>query len=310
MKRIQLKEAIKQVVRQVIEERKRSAKNIAASRKKSKWNKNTSKKVSSEKKSKKIVKESGLTSESGSDISDVEKIAKFVKNKSPKLSANNAAHVISQLYLHKHNKPIGISTSQQVAAKHFNDTVAENDMDIPSTDDADSGISVDQDVDQDVDNSCGDHEYSEDKELELISLIGKAVAKLLSMHKETGLPTPDVDSTIGDDSDDDTSESPFASDDSDTSGDNADNGSDEFEAGGSDDETDDNDDTSGEEDLDEASYKVVSPNAVDTSKENKARQIQTEPKVSENYKIQNGPSLRTANDSKSNPKNVRNPKLG
>jgi hypothetical protein len=35
-----------------------------------------------------------------------------------------------------------------------------------------------------------------------------------------------------------------------------------------------------------------------------------EPEVSENFKVQTGPSCRTAKDAKDNPKNVRNPKLG
>lgn len=58
----------------------------------------------------------------------------------------------------------------------------------------------------------------------------------------------------------------------------------------------------------EASYKVVSPNSVDTSKENKAREIQTDPKVNETaYKVQ-GPSLKTFKDSPQFPKAVNDPK--
>lgn len=58
----------------------------------------------------------------------------------------------------------------------------------------------------------------------------------------------------------------------------------------------------------EASYKVVSPNQVDTSKENKAREIQTDPKVNETaYKVQ-GASLKTFKDSPQFPKAVNDPK--
>lgn len=58
----------------------------------------------------------------------------------------------------------------------------------------------------------------------------------------------------------------------------------------------------------EASYKIVSPNQLDTSKENKARQIQTEPDVNETaYKTQ-GPSYRTFKDSPQFPDAVNDPK--
>ena len=57
----------------------------------------------------------------------------------------------------------------------------------------------------------------------------------------------------------------------------------------------------------EASWKKVSKNETDTSKENKADKIQSDPKVSE-QKVQ-GKSLRTSNDGDQIPKNVNDPKL-
>lgn len=58
----------------------------------------------------------------------------------------------------------------------------------------------------------------------------------------------------------------------------------------------------------EAAYKVVSPNEVDTSKEDKARTIQTEPKVTENHKVQ-ARSAKTVQDLDNDPKNVRDPEV-
>lgn len=60
--------------------------------------------------------------------------------------------------------------------------------------------------------------------------------------------------------------------------------------------------------IDEASYKVVAPNETDTAKEDKARKIQTEPKVTENHKVQHR-SYKTVNDQESDPKNVRDPEV-
>lgn len=58
----------------------------------------------------------------------------------------------------------------------------------------------------------------------------------------------------------------------------------------------------------EAAYKVTSPNETDTAKENKPLTIQTDPKVNETaYKTQ-GPSLKTFKDSPQFPKAVNNPK--
>lgn len=57
----------------------------------------------------------------------------------------------------------------------------------------------------------------------------------------------------------------------------------------------------------EASYKVVSPNETDTAAEDKARAIQTEPKVNETaYKTQ-GPSAKTFKDSPQFPDAVNDP---
>lgn len=57
-------------------------------------------------------------------------------------------------------------------------------------------------------------------------------------------------------------------------------------------------------------YKVVSPNATDTAKEDKAREIQRDPKVSEssNHKVQHR-SHTTINDVPQNPENVRDPEV-
>lgn len=48
----------------------------------------------------------------------------------------------------------------------------------------------------------------------------------------------------------------------------------------------------------------------DSGEEVESDDFQDEPKVSENHKVQTGPSYRTARDCKDNPKNVRDPKLG
>lgn len=61
--------------------------------------------------------------------------------------------------------------------------------------------------------------------------------------------------------------------------------------------------------VNEASYKVVSPNETDTSKEDKARKIQTEPKVTEAAFKTQARSAMTAKDLPNNPKNVANPKV-
>lgn len=70
-----------------------------------------------------------------------------------------------------------------------------------------------------------------------------------------------------------------------------------------------------DDELDEAAYKVVAPRSATDAKEDKARRIQTEPKVNERkgrmkesaYKVQ-GPSLKTFKDSPQFPKAVANPK--
>ena len=145
--------------------------------------------------------------------------------------------------------------------------------------------------------------YSEEAELELIKQIGQKVLELLAMHG-AGNSTADVPPVAGEPEehepeDSDTTPTPFENPEDTEPSDNDDSGE-EVEAG----------EEKEEDELDEATYKVVSPNQVDTAKEDKARKIQTEPKVSENFKVQTGPSCRTAKDSKDNPKNVRNPKLG
>jgi hypothetical protein len=56
--------------------------------------------------------------------------------------------------------------------------------------------------------------------------------------------------------------------------------------------------------ISEASYKVVSPNETDTAKEDKARKIQTEPKVTEAAFKTQARSARTIKDLPQNPKNV------
>jgi hypothetical protein len=55
-------------------------------------------------------------------------------------------------------------------------------------------------------------------------------------------------------------------------------------------------------------YKVVSPNATDTAKKDKAKQIQYDPKVTENHKVQHR-SATTIKDVSQNSKNLRNPKV-
>lgn len=54
----------------------------------------------------------------------------------------------------------------------------------------------------------------------------------------------------------------------------------------------------------------VSDDDDDSGEEVESDDFQDDPKVSENHKVQTGPSYRTARDCKDNPKNVRNPKLG
>jgi hypothetical protein len=61
--------------------------------------------------------------------------------------------------------------------------------------------------------------------------------------------------------------------------------------------------------VDEASYKVVAKNEVDVSDEDKAREIQTDPKVNEaSYKVQKR-SYTTVKDAPNDPKNTRDPEL-
>lgn len=61
-----------------------------------------------------------------------------------------------------------------------------------------------------------------------------------------------------------------------------------------------------EPEVNEAAYKVTSPNETDTAKENKALTIQTEPKVTENHKTQKR-SYKTVQDIDNDPNNVRDP---
>lgn len=152
--------------------------------------------------------------------------------------------------------------------------------------------------------------YDEGKELELIKQIGQKVLELLAMHSNsvgvgavgsTDTDTDDSADISGLDTDSD-SETEVELEPTDNTDMNVGSGDGDVEV--------DSDDGDDEQELDEASYKVVAPNQVDTSKENKARTIQTDPKVSENFKVQTGPSYRTSNDNRNNPKNVRNPKLG
>lgn len=65
--------------------------------------------------------------------------------------------------------------------------------------------------------------------------------------------------------------------------------------------------TSMVDDLAEASYKVTSPNETDTAKEDKARAIQTEPKVNETAFKKQGPSAKTFKDSPQFPEAVNDP---
>lgn len=145
--------------------------------------------------------------------------------------------------------------------------------------------------------------YSEEAELELIKQIGQKVLELLAMHgagSSDGAGAPPVAGEPEENEPEvsDTTPNPFEKPEDTEPSDNDDSG--KIEAG----------EEEEEDELDEAAYKVVSPNQTDSAKEDKARKIQIEPKVSENYKVQTGPSCRTAKDSKDNPKNVRNPKLG
>jgi hypothetical protein len=58
----------------------------------------------------------------------------------------------------------------------------------------------------------------------------------------------------------------------------------------------------------EASYKVVSPTQAQVQKDDQARKVQTEPKVSENHKVQHR-SACTVKDLPNDPKNVRDPEV-
>lgn len=60
--------------------------------------------------------------------------------------------------------------------------------------------------------------------------------------------------------------------------------------------------------MNEASYKQVSPNETDTAKENKPLTIQTEPKVTENHKVQHR-SYKTSDDMDNKPENVIDPEV-
>jgi hypothetical protein len=106
-------------------------------------------------------------------------------------------------------------------------------------------------------------DYSEESELELIKQIGQKVLELLAMHG-AGTSTNEPEDHEPEVSD--TTPNPFEEpEDTEVSDD------------------DNDDDDSGEE---------------------------IEPKVSENHKVQTGPSYRTSRDCKDNPENVRDPKLG
>ena len=64
----------------------------------------------------------------------------------------------------------------------------------------------------------------------------------------------------------------------------------------------------GEGQMDEASYKVVSPTQAQVQKDDQARRVQTEPDVTENHKVQHR-SAKTVNDLDNDPKNVRDPEV-
>lgn len=114
--------------------------------------------------------------------------------------------------------------------------------------------------------------YSEDAELELIKQIGQKVLELLAMHGSSATNT-----------------SPDSSEPEENEPEVSDTIPNPFDSPEDTDTEIPDDDSGGEEEPEEE---------------------EEEPEVSENHKVQTGPSYRTSNDSKDNPRNVRNPKLG
>lgn len=309
MKKTQLKETIKQIVREAIQSREYNAllNEVAPSGKKSErmikhvkkslrkshpdW---TDDRIASvaiatawkSKKSKKSsnVKEAGLTSENdgeddgGNDETTLKNIASRVSSKGIK-DPTKAKFLISQVFLHKTGHSADMDSIDQLLNSLKEDSNEEDSEDITLSTDNDAEI----DTFSGNDNSGGEDDVDD--------------------------INPQVQSDDDEDDDD------FDDDDSFDST--------EYETNYSENEevkliqaikliatklSDMHKKVKPE--VDEATYKVVSPNQTDSAKEQKARKIQTEPKVSENFKVQTGPSCRTSNDSKNDPKNVRDPKLG
>lgn len=247
MKRIQLKEAIKQIVRQAINERKNMIHEVAPPGKKAE----------------RVVQHVKKSLRDKHPEWDDEKVTSIAIATAWKLkNKGNLDETGKNSHIHKKGKVQGLKKEAGLTSENGN--------------------------------------YSEKAELELIKQIGQKVLELLAMHGSATDTSPvSNEPEENEPESSDTNQNPFETPEDNEPSDNDDSGE-EIEGG------DENED----DELDEATYKVVSPNAVDTAKEDKARKIQTEPKVSENFKVQTGPSCRTAKDSKNNPKNVRNPKLG
>lgn len=151
-----------------------------------------------------------------------------------------------------------------------------------------------------------DHSYSEEEEVKLIKGLSAIINRLLKMHgskniKEGGpqykVVSPNATDTSIEDKAREIQYDPLVSE---TKKKNKTNLTNQFKKG--------------LEELKNAcdnyingagpQYKVVSPNSVDTAKEDKARKIQGNPKVQENHKVQHR-SAKTVKDLDNDPNNVR-----
>lgn len=271
----------------------------------------------------KKANEAGLTSEIGAEskLTPLDDIVKIVAKKTQ--NPEHVKYLTAQLFLHQYGKPADMDAVGNAVQRELgNQPSATGDLNVgPLEDNANpTDMPIDEPAPEPMfggGEESEEHNYDEREEVKLIDQIKQTATKLMDMHRGVApVPAPAPEKEEGPKKESgEKEEKPEKEEPKEKE-------SDEKE----------------KDDVDEAAYKQVSPNETDTAKEDKARtiqtdpkvneasykvasptqarvakcdharKVQTEPKVTENHKVQ-ARSAKTAKDLDNDPNNVRDPEV-
>lgn len=246
--------------------------------------------------------EAGLTSEMGPESRDsaLDDVVRFVIKKAPVIKdPEKLGRVVSLLFKHQMGYDADPDALQQSIAKHWrvSDTAS------PTTPTEEGEEFPPSEDDVAVDATAG-HDYDEKEEIMLIKVMKKCAEKLEAMH--AGMPgaeeEPEVEVEPEEEPEGGEEAPPFGGGEEEPS--EPEGGEEAPPFGGGEEEPseepeepetekpegDDDDDDR----VDEESFKTVAPRAYEVAADNKARTIQTDPKVNETTNMKMGPQYKTA----------------